>query len=248
MVNGGCPTAFLTQSSPKLRTKPCQTSTKEKTTIYSDFASETEVLESFPYCQIISPPNLKPNALEKTDFKFGIFIPKIQAEAAEFTPDENWVEHTEEFGTGDDAIVEGYITNSPRFVIIRRSKLEVQESQERGWRTVGVAYERGNGTKFLDYYKNDRDNYRLATRYLLLFVDENNKPLNPAAPIKLTAKGGFGAVFGIELGDYSKNLGKVFSIMAAKNGQKVKGKGLNHFALAHTIVDMEFRLPPFRCN
>ena len=65
------------------------------------------------------------------------------------------------------------------FIVIHRSAaIEVQEKMNNGWKYVGEAYRKGKLTKYGELASKDREYYRLRTRYLLLFLDENNSPLH----------------------------------------------------------------------
>ncbi|MFM6252192.1 MAG: DUF5895 domain-containing protein, partial [Dolichospermum sp.] len=136
-----------------------------------------------PYCQIISPPNLKPAELDKWVKsgglnQIGFFIKATEAEKAEFTPDDSWQPYEASLGDGSEV---GFISNSPKFCIIHKSQREVQfrPTEEDRFSFVGLVWENGSETEFAKAAAADTNKlYKIVTRHLLLFLGEDDQPLH----------------------------------------------------------------------
>ena len=200
--------------------------------LINDFLNETEASASLPYCQIISPPNHAPT-LKKGGFDMGFFLKKEQAEAAGFKPDENWKPAAPILG-GEEQ--DGYICTHPRFVVISKSDLEIQQQNETGrWSFAGLAFENGQPTEWRRAFLNDRAAYKQVSRHLLLFLGADNKPLH-TSPIQWTAKGGLSGALYQEGKTLIEQVNKCYAHMVRQAGQKFSGQ-LNDFAKAFIVYD-----------
>lgn len=154
-------------------------------------ANETGIIEYFPFVQVVNPD--VPKGKKPNPELFGLFLQNNEAERASFKPDSRWRKHTHNFSSGPS---EGYICQNPRLVVVRRSGLGV--------------FNRETGA-FLGYYNKDKyvkGDHEIRTRYLLLFVDDNNEPLHDL-PFQYTGKASFGASFGTEYSAFKNEFAKV---------------------------------------
>ena len=206
------------------------------TALLDQFLIHTSASTSLPYAQIVSPPNIKQGQLEKGGFDMGIFIKTEQAELAGFFADESWTPTEVEFS---DGIQTGFISKSPKFVIIHKSALEIQyrPTKEDRFTFVGLGWENGQETELHKTAKADSILYKRVTRHLLLFLGADDQPLH-SAPIAMTLKGGFGGSLGAECKALYTQLSKVFFADARKQGKQVSGGSLSPFALAFAKVDI----------
>ncbi|MFM6869093.1 MAG: DUF5895 domain-containing protein, partial [Dolichospermum sp.] len=93
------------------------------TALLDQFLTHTVASTEIPYCQIISPPNLKSAELDKWVKscclnQIGFFIIASEAEKADFVPDNSWQPYEASLGDGSEV---GFISNSPKFCIIHKS-------------------------------------------------------------------------------------------------------------------------------
>ena len=147
------------------------------------YKSDREVL---PWAQILN----KSEDLERA----GLFITEENAEKANFTPDENWEVFKKRFGEGDP--VTGFRTIRPNFSIVHTSPLFMKNRE---------------GDSDLTLFDKKTYNSMLqtcVTRYLLVFLDKNNKPLN-FTPIQFTAKGSVCGSMGGELRKVKEEINKI---------------------------------------
>ncbi|MFM6537717.1 MAG: hypothetical protein ACKPHW_04740, partial [Microcystis panniformis] len=77
------------------------------TELLDQFLTHTVASKEIPYCQIISPPNLKPAELEKWVKsgglnQIGFFIKASEAEKADFVPDNSWQPYEASLGDGSE--------------------------------------------------------------------------------------------------------------------------------------------------
>ncbi|MFM6021725.1 MAG: DUF5895 domain-containing protein [Dolichospermum sp.] len=212
------------------------------TALLDQFLSHTIASTEIPYCQIISPPNLKSAELEKWVKsgglnQIGFFVKASEAEKAEFTPDDSWQPYEASLGDGSEV---GFISNSPKFCIIHKSQREVQfrPSEEDRFSFVGLVWENGSETEFAKAAAADTNKlYKIVTRYLLLFLGANNQPLHNA-PIQYTAKGAFAGSLYAETTELYKQLSKVYFARLRLAGKQANGGMLSPFALAFAKVDI----------
>lgn len=85
----------------------------------------------------------------------------------------------------------------------------MQQKTNNGWQYVGEAYQQGNLSNYGELASQDREHYRLRTRYLLLFLDENNNPLH-RIPLRLGLGAGTGGSVGEEVKVFRTEIEKVF--------------------------------------
>lgn len=212
------------------------------TALLDQFESHTVASTEIPYCQIISPPNLKPAELDKwvknggMD-EIGFFIKSAEAEKAGFAGDDSWIPYEASLGDGTEV---GFICNKPKFVIIHRSQGEVQyrPTKEDRFTFVGLAWENGKETELAKLAREDKNLYKVVTRHLLLFLGVDGQPLH-ATPIQYTAKGAFSASLYVESTELHKQLSKVYITRRRMAGKKVNGSMLSPFALAFAKVDIK---------
>ncbi len=227
------------------------TQVKDKALSILDEFEEGEVtLQSVHYCQVINPANVSEANIRKFNMPFGVFIPQDQAEAVGFRPTDWFEKTTITFNEDSDSPTEvkGYLTKRLRCCIIHRSQtIEVQERTSRGWQYIGPGYIKGQPTEFKQRLDNDRNSYRLRTRYLILFVDEDNNLLHEV-PLQLGLGAGTGGAIGTEVVNFRSEFDNVYA--KAKNKP---GKGLGDAQHSCTVLDMTlgFHKPkgraPFVC-
>jgi hypothetical protein len=214
-----------------------------------EFNNEITASNSLPYCQIQNPPNLSLAQIQQFEPPWGWFIPAEQAEIAQFqaTDDFEPVRLTWGEDTANPRSTDGFIAQRLRFVILHRSNIEVQEKSNRGWSYIGLAYERGMTTRFGELANSDRENYRLRTRYLLLFLDSKSQPLHQI-PFRLGMGRGVGASFAAEIKEHRTEIEKAFFKLTNRPQQT-----LSERAHALSIVEMQLGLhksdgkAPFIC-
>ena len=182
------------------------------------FEGDMEDALGLPYCQVINPrTGLTSNEIKKNPKAFGLVIPKDQAQAVNFNPSEDWTDEQVTIVVDDkEIVIDCWHTHEPKFLVISRSQLEVQESTDKGWRFAGIAYDRGSltpiGKMAQEDAENRGDSYRRVVRYLLMFVDSAGNPLHDE-PLALTGRGGFGGSFGKEVSEYFKEFDQAYCIL-----------------------------------
>jgi hypothetical protein len=205
-------------------------------TLLDQFLTHTSASTSLPYAQIVSPPNIKQGQLEKGGFEIGIFLKAEQAELAGFFADDTWTPTEVEFS---DGVEPGFICQSPKFVVIHKSALEVQfrPTENDRFTFVGLGWENGQETELHKKAKADTKLYKRVSRHLLLFLSADDSPLH-STPIACTLKGGFGGSLYAETTALYAQLSKVFFANARSQGKQVSGGSLSPFALAFAKVDI----------
>ncbi|MFM8006950.1 MAG: DUF5895 domain-containing protein, partial [Dolichospermum sp.] len=212
------------------------------TALLDQFLTHTVASTEIPYCQIISPPNLKPAELDKWVKsgglnQIGFFVKASEAEKADFVPDNSWQPYEASLGDGSEV---GFISNSPKFCIIHKSQREVQfrPSEEDRFSFVGLVWENGSETEFAKAAAADTNKlYKIVTRHLLLFLGEDDQPLH-TTPIQYTAKGAFSGSLYAETTELYKQLSKVYFTRLRLAGKQANGGMLSPFALAFAKVDI----------
>lgn len=209
------------------------------TALLDQFVSHTTASTEIPYCQVISPPNLKPAELEKwakkDDAKIGFFIKNSEAEKAGFEPDDSWEPFEASLGDGTEV---GFICANPKFVIIHKSQREVQfrPTPEDRFQFLGLAWENGAETDHLRAAIADGNKlYKVVTRYLILFLGADGQPLH-TTPIQYTAKGAFAGSLYAETTELYKQLSKVYFARLKMAGKQATGGTLSPYALAFAKV------------
>lgn len=213
------------------------------TALLDQFAAHTVASTEIPYCQIISPPNLKPAELDKWVknggmSQIGFFIKCSEAEKAGFSADDSWQPYEASLGDGTEV---GFICSSPKFVIIQKSQREIQyrPTEEDRYSFVGLAWENGGETEFMKAAAADPGKlYKIVTRHLLLFLGKDDKPLH-TTPIQYTAKGAFAGSLYAETTELYKQLSKVYFARLRAAGKQANGGMLSPFALAFAKVDIK---------
>ena len=189
--------------------------------LFSQFESEIIASRQLPYCQIQNPPNLSLSQIEQLNPPWGWFIPTEQTELAGFGATDNWQPTRLTFGedTANPRHVDGFLAHHLRIVVLHQSNIEVQEKAKNGWRYCGLAYQHGQLTSYGESARGDRNNYRLRTRYLVMFLDEQNQLLHEI-PLKIGMNAGVGAAFNTELKEFRKEIETVFFAQINKPQQQ----------------------------
>ena len=186
--------------------------------VFDQFQDDMEEALGIPYCQVVNPrTGLTSNEIKKNPKNFGLIIPKDQADAVGFTPSGDWTSEQITIVVDDkEIVIDCWHSHQPKFLVISRSQLEVQEATEKGWRYAGIAYDRGQLTPIGRLAQDDADarvgNYRRVVRYLLVFIDDQGNPLQNE-PLALTGRGGFGGSFGKEVSEFFKEFDKAYCII-----------------------------------
>ncbi|NQZ65552.1 MULTISPECIES: DUF5895 domain-containing protein [Crocosphaera] len=202
----------------------------------NEFDDDITASESIPYCQVQNPKNLSLSEIRQYKVPWGIFVPTDQAELVElatldyFTPTRLIFDQD----TPQQREIEGFLTQHIRFVLIHRSAaIEVQEKMSNGWKYIGEAYKKGKITKYGELASKDREYYRLRTRYLLLFLDENNEPLHHI-PLRLGLGAGTGGSLSEEVKVFRGEIERVFFKL-----RQHPQKALSDRAHALTVLDIK---------
>lgn len=148
----------------------------------------------------------------------GWFIPAESSESASLNVIDRFTPARVTLG-GEE--VDGFLIKNPRFVVLHRGNINVLEKVEGGWKQIGPAYLKGTITKYGTLARDDRDNYRLQTQYLLCFVDENNQILHDI-PFSISMGRGAGASFSEELKIYYRKVEDL--VFGGKRGYSLDSK------------------------
>lgn len=204
--------------------------------LLSQFESEIVSSTQLPYCQIQNPPNLSLSQIEQLNPAWGWFVPNEQAELANFQITDDWQPTRLTFAedTPNPRHVDGFLTHHIRIVVLHSSQIEVQEKAKNGWRYCGLAYQHGQLTSYGESASYDRNNYRLRTRYLVLFLDEKNRLLHEI-PFKIGMNAGVGAAFNTELKEFRKEIETIFFAQIGKPQQQLSDR-------AHSLTVLDFQL------
>ncbi len=202
----------------------------------TEFDEDITASESIPFCQVQNPKNLSLSEIRQYNVPWGIFVPTDQAELVElatldyFSPTRLVFDQD----TPQERSIDGFLTQHIRFALIHRSAaIEVQEKMSNGWKYIGEAYRKGKITKYGELATKDRENYRLRTRYLLLFLDENNEPLHHV-PLRLGLGAGTGGSISEEIKVFRGEIERVFFKL-----RKQPQKALSDRAHALTVLDIK---------
>ncbi len=201
----------------------------------TEFDDDITVSESIPYAQVANPKNLSLSEIKQYNVPWGIFLPTDQAELVGFNVPDHFTSTRLVFDqdTPQQREVDGFLTQHLRFSLIHRSNIEVQEKTGNGWQFVCEAYKKGKLTISGELATKERESYRLRTRYLLLFLDNNNEPLH-RIPLRLGLGAGTGGSIGEEVKVFRGEIERVFF--------KLRGqpqKALSDKAHALTVLDIQ---------
>ena len=207
-----------------------------KFNLFDQFESEIISSTQLPYCQIQNPPNLSLSQIEQLNPPWGWFIPTDQAELASFQATDDWQPTRLTFGedTSNPRHVDGFLSTHIRIVVLHQSSIEVQEKAKNGWRYYGLAYQHGQLTSYGESAKGDRNNYRLRTRYLVMFLDDKNQLLHEI-PFKIGMNAGVGAAFNTELKEFRKEIETIFFAQTGKPQQQLSDR-------AHSLTVLDLQL------
>ena len=206
--------------------------------LFDQFESEIVASTQLPYCQIQNPPNLALSQIEQLNPPWGWFIPNEQAQLSSFNATDDWqpIRLTFAEDTSNPRVVDGFLATHLRIVVLHQSNIEVQEKVENGWSYSGLAYQYGQLTKSGELAYSDRDRYRLRTRYLVVFLDDNNQLLS-STPFQIGMNAGVGVAFGTELKEFRKEIETIFFAELGKPQQQ-----LSHRAHSLTVLDIQLGL------
>ena len=206
--------------------------------LLSQFDNDIVASTQLPYCQIQNPPNLSLSQIEQLNPDWGWFMPVEQAEQANFNATNDWQPTRLTFGedTSNPRHVDGFLTRRLRLVVLHQSNIEVQEKATNGWRYCGLAYQHGQLTSYGESAKGDRSNYRLRTRYLVMFVDPDNQLLHEI-PFKIGMNAGVGAAFNNELKEFRREIETIFFAQIGKPQQQLSDR-----AHSLTVLDLQLGL------
>jgi hypothetical protein len=179
----------------------------DSTDLFQGFETEIVASTSLPFCQVQNPPNMSLAQIQQYKPPFGWFIPSEQAQLAEFNATDDWqpIKLTFAEDTSNPREVEGFLATHIRISVLHSTNIEVQEKTDKGWRYLAPAYQFGQLTGDGKLAFTERDNYRLRTRYLLMFLDSNNQPLH-SIPFKIGMNAGVGAAFATELKHFREEI------------------------------------------
>jgi hypothetical protein len=217
--------------------------------VLKEFEGETKVSDILPYCQIINPPNLSMAQIKLLGdaCHWGLFVTEEQGCRVNFKPSEAFVSTKLVFGgEREERVVDGWLSQRLRFVVINKiSGIQVQERSRFGWKTIGDAYRGDTLTELGLKAEADKENYRFRTRYLLLFLNENNEPLHDL-PLSLGMGRGPGASIGEEIRSFRAEVSGVY-----REASRESAVGLNDLALARASMLLELGIhkgkAPFVC-
>ena len=169
-------------------------------TFSNEFENEIAQPLVRPWVQVLNAKNMPLKDIAKFNIPWGFFVAQPQATEVGFKPDINWEEINIEFG--DEPTI-GYLTKSPRFVVISRSRPEAFKKNSYGsWRFEGLYFGDSANPKSVNYHElikglsaEEQENYRSITRYLLVFVNGENEPLH-SKPLQLKLRGAGGYAIG----------------------------------------------------
>ncbi len=202
----------------------------------TEFDDDITASESIPYAQIQNPKNLSLSEIKQYNVPWGIFIPTDQAELVDLTVPDHFIPTRLVFDqdTPQQREIDGFLTQHIRFVLIHRSAtIEVQEKMNNGWKYIGEAYRKGKLTKYGELASKDREYYRLRTRFLFLFLDENNEPLHHI-PLRLGLGAGTGGSLSEEIRVFRSEIERVFFKL-----RKQPQKALSDRGHALTVLDIK---------
>ena len=202
----------------------------------TEFDDDVTASESIPFAQVQNPKNLSLSEIRQYNVPWGVFVPTDQAELVEladldyFTPTSLVFDQD----TPQERSIEGFLSQHIRFALIHQSAgIEVQEKMNNGWKYVGKAYRKGKLSKYGELAAKDREYYRLRTRYLLLFLDENNLPLH-SVPLRLGLGAGTGGSLSEEIRVFRSEIERVFFKL-----RKQPQKALSDRGHALTVLDIK---------
>lgn len=230
--------------------------TTKKTDIYGidfdgeEYADDFVQSDNLPLVQALNPKDKSEEAIEAVK-SYGIFIEAPRAEVAGFRADGNrWIEWSHRFGVRGGEKKPGFLSRNPRMLVLAQSGIEVYEKYLSGDRVytkyVGLAYENGQPTEFnqmatlgakIAVPDGEQQQFSRVTRYLLMFLDDNNAFLHDI-PFVMKATGGWAASLGAEFQAHTKAVSDRYREFRASQGKKAAGGYLSSEAIAKTIFDI----------
>ena len=207
--------------------------TTETTFASTEFDNELTAVTTIPWLQVINHPKLSAEKAQRLGEPWGIFLSAENAEAVNFTANDDW-EFTEvEFKPGTKNA--GLISRSIRAVFVHRSGLEVQARGESGrWEFLDLAYRGGKITPSGEHARDNREDYRKVTRSLLYLLGQDNKPLH-TSPLQFTTRGAFGAALGVDLGNHYAQFENVFFKSQGRPVKAINASGRSRIVYAASL-------------
>jgi len=172
-----------------------------------------------PFAQCVNPENLE-NPLE--GHPYGLFITQEQSDKANFFADDFWSPCQIKLGK---SLVNGFIAQEVRFVILKQTPLIIQEKVDKSWRYCGLAYENGEKSEL---YKTMTNNMRIRKKYLVFFLNKNNQILH-TVPLQFSLTKGSGGAFGEELRESFKEIQECYQSLT-KSTKLLTQQGLAFWA------------------
>jgi len=174
-------------------------------------------INSLPFAQVL-------NDKRKSDCGFFITADNLMAADWQF-PDEQRF-HTVTWGSGEEE--DGLLIHNPRLIILSQSPL--------------LMYERSTdlniGIYDPNYYRRNKKDVLLKSKYLIYFLDESNQPRH-TTPMQLTLKSTVGATFGEHLQKFRMELEKAFAVA---HKQPVRRKNNKFHAMGVFCIETEPQL------
>jgi len=209
---------------------------------FNEFENEIAQPLVRPWVQVVNVKNDSLKNIAKDNKPWGFFLAQEQATDVGFEPDNNWDDIDIEFV--DDEPTHGYLTKSPRFVVIQRSRPEAYKKNSYGnWRYEGLYFGDSANSASTNYHElikglssDDQKSWRSITRYLLMFVDEKNQPLH-SKPLQLKLKGAGGYAIGQAIVDTYVNFEKSYFASIKKPHSIISPAGR-----ARIVIDLKLGL------
>ena len=199
----------------------------------NEFASE--VKKGLPYCQVLNAPNMPQAQLDKIKPAHGIFISKENADGAGLITD-GLMPHEQSFRDGEE-IVEGYIFERLRFVVLHISPLVVQSQNQ----LVGLYFAPGGGVSDIGKLVSQQPElYHNRSWWLIAPLTDTNELLS-CSPIKLSMRGAVGATFSQERKAAIQEMEIEFFKKANAARQTLTGK-------AHTCFVLDWTFAPYKAS
>jgi hypothetical protein len=197
-----------------------------------------------PWVQLVNAGKMPLKDIEKFNVPWGVFIPQGQAEEVGFTPSGHWKEIEIEFEGSSDEPTLGYLTQSPRFVVIQRSRPECYKKNAYGsWRFQGLYFGDRLDPAAINWHEQiklltpkEQQDYRSVTRYLLSFVDSDNKPLHSGG-LQLKLKGAGGLAISQSIADIYQGFEKAYFASIKKPPSVISPAGR-----ARVVIDLKLGL------
>lgn len=189
----------------------------------NEFASE--VRKGLPYCQILNAPNMPQAQLEKFKPPHGVFISQENAEISGLITD-GLTPHQQSFRDGEE-IVDGFIFDRLRFVVLHVSPLVVQSQNQ----LVGLYYAPTGGVSDFGKLVSEQPKlYHNRSWWLIAPLNDANELIS-CSPIKLSLRGAVGFAFAQERKMALQEMEIEFFKKANASRQKLTSKVHSYFVM-----------------